>query len=301
MVKVEKVMVVSDVIIFDDDFMIICNGKMLNSSSVLNIGVHMVYFALKLKGGGPKKKEENDLGLEEMAEFSDEGMIYMKNEDNLIDKISELYESEGVDWYEFKGFVYVGDNDKRDLVVKRAIEELMMNDCTVAKFYLWQNIRRFMCDDDEDDFGDYELFVKMFIYLIEKCYVKGFNWPFEKLFMNHKKLMELDWKPADVEWFFSEHVRRGRRLRKMYKPYFNWEEYFEAKGKIKKRSEELKMLKENNIMPRRQTEIKQERKKLKELIENADLNWYFEGEFKFENTCLLVIEENKEYGTLKLL
>jgi hypothetical protein len=49
----------------------------------------------------------------------------------------------------------------------------------------------------------------MFISLVEECHLEGICRLFEKLYMNHKELLEMKWEKNDVDWFILEHIRRG--------------------------------------------------------------------------------------------
>jgi hypothetical protein len=159
-----------------------------------------------------------------------------------------------------KGFIQEGVDVECDSIIRKIIKEHKIEGCSVEKFCLWYNVGIFQRKSDEKEgYEEYNYFVELLISLIEECYLEKSCWPFVKLYMNHMKLAEKKWNRDDTEWFFLEHVRRGKKLGKIYEPHFDWKRYFAANERIRQIDEEMEFLLNNDIMPGRLREIRKEK------------------------------------------
>jgi exopolysaccharide biosynthesis protein len=114
-----------------------------------------------------------------------------------------------------KMFLQEGLNVEFDALVLEIINKKKMENCTVKKVYMWHNISLFSSGKDyAQEFDDYNYFVEIKMDLIEESLIEGISWPFERLYMDHKEILERKWEKMILNGSFWNTSKEAQDLGK---------------------------------------------------------------------------------------
>jgi hypothetical protein len=99
---------------------------------------------------------------------------------------------------------------------------------------------------------------------------------------------------------FYEHVKRGKKLGKVYKPSFKWKEYSLATEKIEELNRELELLERLDMMKNRQENCRRKIEEYLKIIADAKNNWYCNAEEVIAKLTLILRVERVEEPKSKM-